>query len=31
MTAIKGDVGSKTTYESTDLFKMVHYKMFLFV
>ena len=24
------DVGSKTTYEFTDLFKIVHYNMFLF-
>ena len=30
-TVRKKDVGSKTTYEFTDLFKIVHYKMFLFV
>ena len=27
---MKGDVGSKTTCGSTNLFKMVQYKMFLF-
>ena len=27
---VKGDVGSKTTCGSTNLFKMVQYKMFLF-
>jgi len=27
---VKGDVGSKTTCDSTNLFKMVQYKMFLF-
>ena len=27
---IKGDVGSKTTYDSRNRFNMVHYKMFLF-